>query len=239
MKKYSVFIIAFLMAFTMSCAVPSFSNFAPTLTYTPQTPTLTSTIQPTSTPKIETVTPTNTPEFPKGVNIPKLDDIKLNMTLTYCDALWTNSQQNLVCPGDSTSTDGAVMRIDQPKLSGDVDLPNRALLTIPGYQDKGTGILGRYPDYTVDGANTYFLGAVTCLKTPCSAEFTLSYYAGDNQLHQINSWKVTPDQPWVKIDEPLSALNNKTVNFVLSVRNIDEHSRIEALWVEPLIYIKH
>lgn len=134
--------------------------------------------------------------------------------------------------------EGSISRLNSPTLHGDVTLSNRALLAIPGYKDKNTGIFGRYPAYKVENRNTYFLSAVTCLQSSCNADFSLSYYAEDNKLHEINTWKVSPGQPWVKIDQDLSSLYGQTVNFVLTVRNVNQ-TRVEALWVEPLIYLKN
>ena len=179
-----------------------------------------------------------------GIPLPYNENILINLARAACKARWSNNLAYLPCPGDRSAVDGAVLSLEQPSFPNGMVIRNRTLLTIPGYGSNGGGIFGRYPALLVVNENTHFRAGLTCLSSPCQAEFGLGYYDQAGKYYDLTTWEVdsarfTEDYGhWDEVDYDLSPFLGQRIELVLIVRN-PPHTRVEALWVEPMIYLKY
>jgi len=178
------------------------------------------------------------------IPLPYNENIMINLVTSACDAHWSNNLAFFSCPGDRSAVDGAVISLDQPSFPNGMIIRNRTLLTIPGYGSNGGGIFGRYPAYTIESDKTHFMAGLTCLNFPCQADFGLGYYDQVGKYHDLVTWKVDSTHfseengQWELADYDLAPFLGQSIDLVLVVRN-PPNTRVEALWVEPMIYLKY
>lgn len=239
-------IVAFVMILTLACSTPVFLS-QPTDLANPSavpTPAFVPITLPTETPLI---IPTDATESPpeSAFPLPYNENIMINLATAACTARWTNNLASLPCPGDTRSQEnGAVEILDQIRILDQKTVRNHTLLTIPGYGSNGGGIFGRYPVYQVESDKTHFMAGLTCTNLPCQADFGLAYYDQAGNYHDLISWKVDSarfskeNRLWEDVDYDLSSFLGQSIELVLVVRN-SPNQRVEALWIEPMIYLKY
>ncbi len=253
MKKTILIIIPLLM---LACSVPVLSGqpVAPTAILpnvifvaspTPNIPTPTAPLPaPTVAEPESPPAATTEGRSEAGIPLPYNENIVINLVMWACDARWSNNLAYFSCPGDRSATDGAVISLEQPSFPNGMIIRNRTLLTVPGYGSNGAGIFGRYPAYTIESDKTHFMAGLTCLSFPCQADFGLGYYDQTGNYHDLITWKVDSARFseeygfWEDVDYDLSSFVGQTIELVLVVRNLP-NQKVEALWIEPMIYLKY
>jgi hypothetical protein len=239
-------IVAFFIFLTLACSVPLFLS-QPTDLANPspaRTPTFVPVALPTETPLI---IPTDTTESrsESAFPLPYNENIMISLATVACTARWSNNLAKLPCPGGTLSQEnGAIDVLDQTRILNEKTVRNHTLLTIPGYGSNGGGIFGRYPAYKVESGKTHFMAGLTCVSFPCQADFGLAYYDQARNYHDLVTWKVdsasfsAKNGFWEVVDYDLSSFVGQSIELVLVVRNLP-NQRVEALWIEPMIYLKY
>lgn len=155
-----------------------------------------------------------------------------------CSAEWKSSASTnaLPCPGNTSDTNGFVVKVDNPVLETGQDNES-ALWTNPQAAKDGT-ISGKFPSITVTRGN-HFKTVLGCLNnTPtCSVRFTLSYRADGGDETVLKTWDEKYDKQITKVDIDLSSLAGKSVSFILSVKAMDpnNYTQNQAFWLLPRI----
>lgn len=248
MKKAFLF---FTLLLTLACSTPvAFRQ--PTAT-NPAEPSPVASLVPPAAPAEPLITPesilppptaTHEGRSEAGIPLPYNENILISLADSACEARWSNNLTHFSCPGDRSAIDGAALFLDQPSFSYGKVIRNKTLLTIPGYGSNGSGIFGHYPARLIEHEKTHFMAGLTCLSLPCQAEFGLGYYDQAGKYYDLISWQVDSERfteeygPWDEVDYDLSPFLNQTIELVLVVRNLP-NTRVEALWVEPMLYLKY
>jgi hypothetical protein len=226
------FIVACLIA---SCAVPTATQSAPS----PAPPTVPPTALPTSPP------PTPTPATLE-VAIPNPEEVALDFVATVCTARWSNSGEQLLCPGDPADTGaGYVDRVDGTTTESGLLVDAPALLTIPAYDSDYGGIFGAYPPFTIYPGDV-FRAALACQEseTPCDVSFDLHYYDETGRFRHLPEAFVskhfkeegTAGGATYELNLGLTSMAGETVEFVLTVRGEWGAGENRALWIAPHIW---
>ena len=151
----------------------------------------------------------------------------------YCAATWsTKDNDQLPCPGKENDSDGFVILLPEPALeSRNENEP--ALWTQPPDAD-GAYITGEYPKIKVSSGDR-FLADVGCLKDQkkCDVIFRLRYQIGDDDPVDLGHWDETYDGDITRIDVDLSALDGKSVKFILMVKVNDNPQDAAGFWLVP------
>ncbi len=155
----------------------------------------------------------------------------------YCIGNWRNASDPgfLACPGTKTDASGFVVSTDSPKLQDGNTVNGVGLLTHPQWIDGGS-ISGTFPLFTVENGMKFratlgcgFGGAA------CNVRFFLRYRVEGGTLKTLNQWDIKYADAPVKIDQDLSALAGKKVNFVLQVVTNGSSAQDWAYWVNPRV----
>jgi hypothetical protein len=82
------------------------------------------------------------------------------------------------------------------------------------------------------------------LSFPCQADFGLGFYDNAGKYEELITWNVNSsefsevDGFWKEVDYDLATFLGQSIELVLFVRN-QPNQRVEALWIEPIIYLKY
>jgi hypothetical protein len=170
-------------------------------------------------------------------------DIQVVATTAYafdfiremCNASWRSSTKNLPCPGDPTSQDGAVIRLDQPSLENGKLENEPALMTLPAHGQEGW-IMGIYPLYKVHSGD-HFTTDIGCLSDSqgCDVTFYLSFQLPGQAMQDLGSWHEVFDGQITRVNMDLSFLAGQSVQFILRVVNHGKATKATAFWLVPSI----
>ena len=156
----------------------------------------------------------------------------------FCSAVWKNGAgTSLPCPTAKVDfTNGAIFRVDDPKLEGGYQDNEPALVTIPN-DGSGGLITGRFPPFKVlSGDHFVTIGGCMDASPKCTVSFNLSYTLDGSTVTVLQAWNEISDGSWTKIDIDLSSLANKDVQFIFIVGNKDGSSVDDrAFWLSPYI----
>jgi hypothetical protein len=204
-------------------------------------PTETAIVLPAATaPQPPTETPSGPPLAPPSayrLNLPPEENVTLNFVAHFCEAKWSNNGRTIAtCTDDATQWQGGHAEVlDHPMAEGRLVIDNQAILAVPAFDGRFSGIFGEFPPVTVQ-AGDHFKSAGICLAQACDVEYALGYYdAGGSYRDLVPTWRVTSSVPLTEIDLDLNNLAGQTVRFVLVVRNVDSHAEDQALWIAPFI----
>lgn len=166
--------------------------------------------------------------------------VKYDFVSKMCNATWTSEAGTLPCPGSNTDNRGFVLSIADPRLETGAQAGVPALETHPLWDSNaawaGNGsILGVYPAINVQGGD-HFRAQVGCLhgSATCNVNFSLRYDAGSG-IQTLGQWNEVYDNSVRTLDIDLSALNGKSVQFILQVDANSTGGQDWALWVNPQI----
>lgn len=155
----------------------------------------------------------------------------------YCIGNWRNASDPgfLACPGANTDSSGFVVKVDSPKLQDGNTVSGVGLLTHPQWIDGGS-ISGTFPLLTVEDGMKFratlgcgFGGAA------CDVRFFLRYRIEGGSLQTLSQWDIDYSDAPVVVDQDLSSLAGKKVNFVLQVVTNGSSAQDWAYWVNPRI----
>jgi hypothetical protein len=153
---------------------------------------------------------------------------------TICAAEWRSAAGKLSCLGPSGPQGYA-------SLSNNPELENRkedeiTLLAHPNSAGNGW-ISGTYPLITVHDGDR-FSARIGCLANSngCNVRFKLDYLNQNGVLRSLGSWNEVFDGNITTIDLDLSALQGRSVRFVLTVEvRGGNPDRANAFWFVPTI----
>lgn len=162
------------------------------------------------------------------------DDKLINV---FCSAVWKAGSNVISCPSPSADfKNGAVFRVDKPKLEGGYTDDEPALVMVPPNGSDGK-ISGRFPTYKVQSGD-HFVSLIGCMdSTPkCTVTFKLSYTTDGVNFTDLQTWDKTNTGTLVRVDIALTSLVGQNVQFVLTVFNKDGSSEDDqAFWLNPQI----
>ncbi len=188
---------------------------------------------------IDTPIPTAEPVGPPIIIYPPPlpETVAYDFVEQICAAQWSNSISFFTCPGIS-GAENSISRVDNPELANGsmVNLP--ALLAVPM---KNNAVFGRYPAITIYPGDE--IRALLACKEPsskCTVEFSIEYYKDGKFFGRPNA----VFQQGISIGAngyhelvvPLNNLSGDTVEFLLSLREMEGEKDQQALWISPYIY---
>lgn len=157
-----------------------------------------------------------------------------NFAEKYCQAEWSNGNENLPCPGTEGDSKGYVIKLNNPKLENGSKENQVSLLTVP--RDKNNGIIsGQYNAFTIQSGDR-FRAWVSCQHnaTKCNVTFRLDYL-NTGQIKTLASWNEAYEGKYYPIDLDLSSLAGETLKFILVVSANGGNNQDFAIWVNPRI----
>lgn len=164
------------------------------------------------------------------------DEFEYDFAANYCSATWSSNEGTQPCPGSTSSSNGFVTLLTNPKLENRQE-DELTLWVHPRHTSNGY-LEGIFPNYTVQSGDR-FMGWVGCLADykDCSVRFVLSYIDQNGTRHQIEDWSQYQDGKVAEIDLDLAALTGKTVRFVLRVEvlNTTDYADAQGFWFVPSI----
>jgi hypothetical protein len=157
-----------------------------------------------------------------------------NFANKYCQADWSNGNNNLPCPGTDGDSSGYVIKLNSPKMENGTTEDEPGLLTVP--QDKNNGIIaGQFPAFTVQNGDR-FRAWVNCQHnaTKCNVVFRLDY-RNNGQVKTLGTWNEAYEGKYYPIDLDLSSLAGQTLKFILVVTTNGGFNQDYAIWLNPHI----
>jgi Ig-like domain from next to BRCA1 gene len=158
-----------------------------------------------------------------------------NFLDNMCKAEWRTAAGVLSCPGATTDLSGYVLKVDNPKLDGGYQDNESAIETAPQPVNNGY-ITGKFPAFSVT-TGSHFKTVIGCLSgsTNCSVKFTLAYIADGGAQTNLKEWAKTNDGKFISVDEDLSPLAGKSVQFILQVTANGTGSATTPYWLKPRV----
>lgn len=152
-----------------------------------------------------------------------------------CKAQWRSAPGVLPCPGTATDTNGFVLKVDNPKLDGGYQDNESALETSPQSANNGY-ISGTYPAINIT-AGSHFKTVIGCLfgSVNCNVKFSLFYIADGGSQTTWKEWTKTNDGKFISVDEDLTPLAGKSVQFIFQVTANGAGSQTNTYWLLPRI----
>ncbi len=152
-----------------------------------------------------------------------------------CKAEWRSGAGVLSCPGTTSDANGFVLKVDNPKIDGGYQDNESALETAPQPVNNGT-IYGKFPAISVV-AGSHFKTVIGCLSgsTNCNVKFTLAYIADGGAQTTLKEWTKTNDNKFISVDEDLTPLAGKSIQFILQVTANGTGVATNSYWLLPRI----
>ncbi len=178
--------------------------------------------------------------IPIDITVVKPNDVyAYDFAIHYCDATWQNKKmgedEQLPCPGSSTSSDGFVILLADPQLESRRE--NELTLWVHPNEERNGWIRGTYPAFEVKSGDR-FMAWVGCMadSEKCSLKFYLDYQEEDGDIFNLGSWIETFDGNITEIDLSLSALDGQSVRFILRTEGLTYNvSAAQGFWFVPRI----
>ncbi len=166
--------------------------------------------------------------------IGRADQYAFDFVANYCVADWSNGSERLNCPGAPTNNTAFLVLLEMPALETRVE-NEPALWTRPAPGRQGW-IVGEYPPYQVRNGD-HFVTEIGCLydSPDCDLRFQLDYRASNGVVRNLGTWREAYDSTTTNINLDLSGLENRFVQFILSVNNLDDFQDANAFWFVPHI----
>lgn len=164
--------------------------------------------------------------------------VALAFTANFCNATWsTQNTTNLFCPGIPSFASSIVYRSTSPTLEDGKLEDEPALIMVPSDGSNGY-IQGRYPAFTVQSGDRFnaIIGCLYNSKTSpkCDVTFELNYIEGSKEV-KFRSWHERYEGLWRQVNEDLSSLAGKNVQFILRVSNNGSSLDDRVFWLAPAI----
>jgi len=158
-----------------------------------------------------------------------------NFVDNMCKAEWRSGTGVLPCPGTTADANGYVLKVDNPKLDGGYQDNEAALETGPQSVNNGY-ISGKYPALNIT-SGSHFKAVIGCLSgsVNCNVKFSLFYIADGGSQTTWKEWTKTNDGKFISVDEDLTPLAGKSVQFILQVTANGTGSQTNAYWLQPRI----
>jgi hypothetical protein len=153
----------------------------------------------------------------------------------YCEADWENERRELPCPGTEGDAKGYVIEVEDVVMENGSSQDEAGLFTVPRDANNGL-IVGQYPPVRIREGDR-FQAKVNCAykAASCNVVFGLSYQIGDGNIRNLGQWSEAYEGKFYPINLDLSALEGRTVKFILSVTTNGAFNQDRAVWVGPRI----
>lgn len=171
----------------------------------------------------------------KYTSTPESDTTPYYMASHTCEAIWSNDDFDLDCPGEEGDGAGFIIRLAHPHLeAGGVD-DEPGFWVHPQNKKNGT-ISGQFPPIAVQSGD-HFRTVVGCLygAEDCNVMFQLEYSVDGGAIQSLGSWTEVYDRNTTSIDLDLSSLAGKDVTFYLVTGANGSASGDDAFWLNPQI----
>ena len=153
----------------------------------------------------------------------------------YCDAVWSNEDNVLPCPGSSGSEAGYVTYVRYPWIEKGGQDNEPAIVVHPEYVKDGE-ITGKFPPIRIQDGD-YLVTAIGCMKDEdnCNVKFYIKYRGDDGTLQTLGSWNEVYDKAVTKVSIDLSSLADEKVTFYFIVSANGSYKDDTAFWLAPQI----
>lgn len=169
--------------------------------------------------------------------------LALDFLVKAGDAVWTsgvgdNPDDTVLTFGGADDDPNGVAKIkDKVALETGAE-SGKILLTFPKHAVDG-GIMGVYPAYTIQTGDHFKARLGFMLAgTDCGSGkvvYQLKFKEG-GVIKDFKQWQKSCDGNFLVIDQDLSSLRGRTVQFVLIVRALETHTDDWAIWNSPQIF---
>jgi len=162
-------------------------------------------------------------------------DYAYDFSINMCAAVWKSSAGNLGCPGNTNSSSGSVVLLEEPTLENG-RIENEPTLWTRPQATRGGTISGTYPAYKIK-ENDHFLADVGCMgdSSGCELTFSLDYKNNNGKIFNLGEWYEEYDGSITRINIDLSSLAGQTVQFILGVTNEGKANKGNGFWLVPSI----
>ncbi len=162
-------------------------------------------------------------------------DTPFSFYSNYCLAEWSNKDQVLPCPGNSSSSAGSVIYVKRPYIEKGSQDDEPALWVRP-QQVKNGIITAKFPPILIEDGDR-LTATIGCLKdaTKCDVDFKIDYRIVGESTENLGVWNEVYDKSITRIDEDLSFLKGEKVIFYLTVHANGSATGDDAFWLVPQI----
>lgn len=153
---------------------------------------------------------------------------------SYCAASWENEFGSLECPGDVSSLNGFVLRLESADLeSHREDEP--LIWTQPSVYNN-SWIRGIFPPIRVKDGDR-FLADIGCLagNPDCDVVFQLNYRIPGGVTNNLGEWREEADGRITRVNIDLSDLAGRSVELILTTLANGPSNDDAAFWLMPHI----
>ncbi len=172
------------------------------------------------------------------VRVEKRKQLKLSYDLApeYCAASWVSAAGSINCPTEEYDVSGFVQLQDAPVMEGGRAENEPGLWVIPEGVTNGY-LSGRFPPFKIESGDR-FRTVIACLEDnqACDVEFRLEYRIGDGDTKTLGKWREAYEGKYTIVDLDLTPLAGKDVQFILTIRALDEYNQDSGLWLRPSIW---
>ncbi len=162
-------------------------------------------------------------------------DYEYDFALNFCAATWRSDDMRLPCPGYTTSNEGFVQLLQDPKLESRNE--NELAIWVHPNEEKSGWLEGTYPFMQIEDGD-HFKAWVGCLKgyDKCSLKFYLDYEGENGKVRRLGEWIEEYDGDVTMIDLDLSGLAGKTIRPILGVEVLTKNvNDAHGFWFVPII----
>lgn len=162
-------------------------------------------------------------------------DTPFSFYSNYCLAEWSNADQVLPCPGNSSSDAGSVIYVKKPYIEkgGQDDEP---ALWVRPQQKKNGKIIAEFPPILIQDGDV-LTATLGCMKdaTKCDVDFRIDYRIVGEDSQNLGVWNEVYDKSVTRIEEDLSFLKDEKVIFYFTVHANGSATGDDAFWMVPQI----
>ncbi len=157
-----------------------------------------------------------------------------NFASSYCAASWENESGSLPCPGNTSSFNGFVMRLES------ADLENRRedepLIWTQPSTNTNSWIRGIFPAIRIED-DDFFLADIGCLAgyPDCDVVFQLNYRIPGGVITNLGEWREVADGDITRVNIDLSNLAGRSVELILTTLSNGSSTDDAAFWLMPRI----
>lgn len=171
----------------------------------------------------------------KGASSSSTSDTPYDFYDNYCDAEWSNEDNDLPCPGDSGSEDGYVTYVRYPWLEKGGKDNEPAIVVHPEYVKNGE-ITGKFPPIEIDDGDR-LVAAIGCMKDEedCDVDFSIKYRDEDGKVDTLGTWHEEYDKKVTSINIDLSSLAGQDIIFYFIVETNGSYKGDTVFWLAPAI----
>ena len=157
-----------------------------------------------------------------------------NFANSYCAASWDNESGSLPCPGNTSSFNGFVMRLESADLESHRE--DEPLLWTQPSLNTNSWIRGIFPAMRIED-DDHFLAEIGCLAgyPNCDVVFQLNYRIPGGVTSNLGEWREVADGDITRLNIDLSKLAGRSVELILTTLSNGASTGDAAFWLMPRI----